>query len=199
MTPLCSRTGLVGPVPKRRWRLSWTNHCYGRNLSSLIYAPKLKNQSNEWKHPGSPRPKKVRPTQCAVKVVFIVVYDIDGVILHHALPQRQMVNVVYYCTFLQQHLRPRSGENYDSWWYGTPSFFMTMQGVTPLRRHGSLAPLAMGYSVISTVLTRYDPFAKVKGPLLGIRNNTREELIRAIGRSIWNINKMDALMVYDAF
>ena len=36
--------------------------------------------------------KKVHPTQCAVKVVFIVAYDIDGVILHHALPPRQMVN-----------------------------------------------------------------------------------------------------------
>ena len=25
-----------------------------------------------------------------------------------------------------------SGENYDTWWYRTPSFFVTMQGVTPL-------------------------------------------------------------------
>ena len=37
-------------------------------------------QSNEWKHPGSPHPKKVRTTQCAAKVMFIVVYDIDEVI-----------------------------------------------------------------------------------------------------------------------
>ena len=28
------------------------------------YEPKLKRQSNEWKHPSSPRPKKVRSTQC---------------------------------------------------------------------------------------------------------------------------------------
>ncbi|KAJ4438827.1 hypothetical protein ANN_14780 [Periplaneta americana] len=39
--------------------------------------PNLKCQSNEWKHPGSPRPKKVRPTQSAVKM-FIVAYDTDG-------------------------------------------------------------------------------------------------------------------------
>ena len=40
----------------------------------------------------SPRPKKVRPRQCAVKVMFIVAYDIDGVILQHAVPPRQTVN-----------------------------------------------------------------------------------------------------------
>ncbi|KAJ4450046.1 hypothetical protein ANN_01453 [Periplaneta americana] len=54
------------------------------------YKPNLKRQSNEWKHPGSPRPKKVRPTQSAVKEMFIVAYDIDGVILHHTVPPRQM-------------------------------------------------------------------------------------------------------------
>ena len=37
------------------------------------YEPNLKRQSNEWRHPGSPRPKKVHPIQCAVKVMFIVV------------------------------------------------------------------------------------------------------------------------------
>ena len=35
----------------------------------------------------------------------------------------------------------------------------------------------------------YDFFTKVKEPLLGTRYNTRDELIRAIGRSIRNINK----------
>ena len=47
------------------------------------YEPNLKRQSNEWTHPSSPSPKKVHPTQCAVKVMFIVAYDIDGVIPVH--------------------------------------------------------------------------------------------------------------------
>ncbi|KAJ4438904.1 hypothetical protein ANN_14858 [Periplaneta americana] len=60
------------------------------------------------------------------------------------------------------------------------------------------------FPVGSTVLTRYDPcdydlFTKMKEPLRGTRYNTRDELIRALGRSIRNINKDDALMVYDAF
>ena len=36
MAPLCSRTGLVGPVTKGKWWLSWTNHRYGQNLCSFI-------------------------------------------------------------------------------------------------------------------------------------------------------------------
>ena len=31
-------------------------------------------------------------TQSNVKVMFIVAYDTDGVILHHTVPQRQTVN-----------------------------------------------------------------------------------------------------------
>ena len=45
----------------------------------------------------------------------------------------------------------------------------------------------------------YDLFSKVKEPLRGTWNNTRYELIRAIGRSYGTTTKMDALMVYDAF
>ena len=36
MAPVCSDTKPVGPLPKGRWRLSWTNRRYGRNLGSLI-------------------------------------------------------------------------------------------------------------------------------------------------------------------
>ena len=68
------------------------------------YEPNLKCQSNEWKHPSSPHSNIVHPTQYAVKVMFIVAYDIDGVILHHAVPVRQTVNTAYCCIFLQHHL-----------------------------------------------------------------------------------------------
>ena len=126
MPSLCSCTGLVGPVPKERWQLSWANCGYGRNLGLLVET-KLEMPIN-WRFSSS---KKVCTTQCAVKVMFIVAYNTDGVILHHAVPPRQMVNAAY-CTFLVYHLCPWSGENDDTWWYRIPSFFMTMQGVTPL-------------------------------------------------------------------
>ena len=71
-----------------------------------LYEAHFKLQSNEWKHPSSPRPNKVRPTHYAAKVMFTVAYDIDEVILHHAVPPRQTVNAAYYCKFLLHHLRP---------------------------------------------------------------------------------------------
>ena len=79
---------------------------YGRNLGSLGRTQLEKFQPNEWKLPGSPHPKKVRPKQSAVQLVFIVAYDTDGVILDHAVPLWQTVNAAYYCRFLQHHLRP---------------------------------------------------------------------------------------------
>jgi len=39
----------------------------------------------------------------------------------------------------------------------------------------------------------------MKEPLRGIHYNTREAIIHAVGRSLLDINKVDALMVYDAF
>ena len=59
---------------------------------------------------------------------------------------------------------------------------------------GPLAPLTMRDSATSTLFTDtspcdYDLFVRVKGPLWATRYNTRDELIRAIGRAIRNMNK----------
>ena len=50
--------------------------------------------------------------------------------------------------------RMNSGENDDTWWYRTPSFFMTMQGVTPLLSWTSCIT-AMGDSGTYIVFTRH--------------------------------------------
>ena len=61
--------------------------------------------------------------------------------------------------------------------------------------HWPLAPLAIGDSRRSAVLTRYEsmrlrfPRQSKKKRLRGTRYNTRDELLRAKGRSIRNINK----------
>jgi hypothetical protein len=51
------------------------------------YEPHLKRQSSEWKHSSSPHPKKVHSAQGGVKLMFVVAYDIHGVILYRSLPQ----------------------------------------------------------------------------------------------------------------
>ena len=49
----------------------------------LCYQPKLKGQSNEWRHNDFRRPKKYRKEQYPLKVMFIVAYDFDGDFVTH--------------------------------------------------------------------------------------------------------------------
>ena len=157
---------------------------------ALTYEPNFKRQSNEWVHPDSPHLKKVRPTQCTVKVIFTVAYAIDGVMLHHSVPPSLRTTARSYSTTFVQ----RSGENDDTWWYRTPSFFMTVQGITPLllSRTSCAAGNGRFWNIHRTHPMSpcdYDLSAKVKESLRRARYNTRDELIRAIGRPIRNINK----------
>ena len=94
-----------------------------------LYEPHLKRQSNEWKLPGFPRAKKVRPTHSNVKEIFIVACDIEGVILHHTVPQRHTVNAAYYCSLPRKHLRPTLRRKRQHLLQRNPSSFMTMQGL----------------------------------------------------------------------
>ena len=114
--------------------------------SARSYEPNLKRQSNEWKHPDSPRAKKVRPTQCAVKVMFIMAYGIDGVILHHAVPPRQTVNAAYYCTFMQHHLRPALRRKRRHMMVQNPIILRDNARSHRCCCHGLIAPSAMGDS-----------------------------------------------------
>ena len=92
-------------------------------------------------------------------------------------------------TFVQ-----RSEENDDTWWYRTQSFFMTMQGVTPLLLSWASCAADNGrfwniHRIHPMSPCDYDTFAKVIESLRGTRYNIRNELIHVIGRSIRNINK----------
>ena len=65
------RTSLVGRVPREGD--DFLGHIVAMDETwARSYEPNLKRQSNEWKQTGSPRPKKMRPTQSAVKVMFNV-------------------------------------------------------------------------------------------------------------------------------
>ncbi|KAJ4426449.1 hypothetical protein ANN_27263 [Periplaneta americana] len=119
------------------------------------YEPNLKRQSNEWKHPGSSRPKKVRSTQSAVKEMFIVACDIAGnpIILHDNA---------------RTHTAAAVNDLLRRWQWEILEHLPYSADMSP---------------------SDYDLFTKVKEPLRGTRYNTRDELIRALGRSIRNIIK----------
>ena len=57
----------------------------------------------EWRHSGSPRPKKFRVQKSAGKVlVSIFFWDKDGILLIDYLPKGQTINAEYYSSLLVQ-------------------------------------------------------------------------------------------------
>ena len=66
------------------------------------YDPETKQQSVEWRHSGSPRPKKFPVQKSAGKVLASIVWDQDGIHLIDYLPEGQTINAEYYVSLLMQ-------------------------------------------------------------------------------------------------
>ena len=88
-------------------------------------------------------------------------YDYMHSLCHHVIQipasfySKYWVNLTVRCTNISSLPVQRSGENDDTRWYRTPTFFTRMEGVTRCC-HEPLAPLEMGDRGTSTVLTRYE-------------------------------------------
>jgi len=66
------------------------------------YDPETKQQSVEWRHSGSPRPKKLRVQKSAGQAVASIFWDQDGILHIDYLPKGQTVNAEYYSSLLVQ-------------------------------------------------------------------------------------------------
>jgi len=66
------------------------------------YDPETKQQSSQRKSPGSPRPKKARQSRSATKSMFIVFFNIRGIVHHGFVPEGQTVNAEFYCNVLRR-------------------------------------------------------------------------------------------------
>lgn len=62
-----------------------------------FFDPETKHESMMWKSPSSPSLQKARRTRSQKKMMFIIFYDADGVILCHAVPIGRTVSADYYC------------------------------------------------------------------------------------------------------
>ena len=60
------------------------------------YDPGTKQQSMEWCHSSSPRPKKFGVQISTGKVLASIFWDLYGILLIDYLPKGQTVNVEYY-------------------------------------------------------------------------------------------------------
>jgi hypothetical protein len=68
------------------------------------YDLQMKCQSNEWWCYESPRKSKFCQNPSNVTVMVILVYDCDGVIITHTVPQWQTVSAQYLCSYLEHNL-----------------------------------------------------------------------------------------------
>ena len=66
------------------------------------YDPETKRQSSQWKHAGSPRPKKARQRKSSHKLLMIPFFDSTGMIYMHWVPTGQTVNKEYYVEVLRE-------------------------------------------------------------------------------------------------
>jgi histone-lysine N-methyltransferase SETMAR len=64
--------------------------------------PETKQQSMEWRHSGSPRPKTFRVQKSAGKVLASIFWDQDDVLPTDYLPKGQTINAEYYSSLLVQ-------------------------------------------------------------------------------------------------
>ena len=59
-------------------------------------------QSSQWKHAGSPRPKKARQSKSTHKLLMISFFDSTGMMYMHWVPTGQRVNKEYYVEVLRE-------------------------------------------------------------------------------------------------
>ena len=66
------------------------------------YDPETKIQSSQWRHAGSPRPKKARQSKSTHKLLMILFFVRTGMIYMHKVPTGQTVNKEYYVEVLKE-------------------------------------------------------------------------------------------------
>ena len=66
------------------------------------YEPETMRQSSQWKHDGTPRPKKAKQSKSTHKLLMIPFFDSTGMIYMHWVPTGQTVNKEYYVEVLRE-------------------------------------------------------------------------------------------------
>ena len=68
----------------------------------LLLWPRDQRQSSQWKHTGSPRPKKARQSKSTHKLLMIPFFESTGMIYMHWVPTVQTVNKEYFVEVLRE-------------------------------------------------------------------------------------------------
>ena len=152
------------------------------------YEPELKCQSAEWRHDGSPRRQKFPHNPSPVKLMVILAYDVQGVILCHIVPRGELVNAQYYAAYLQNHLRRAARRKRLQ----LQNVIFCIIMLLHIRRFvtGIYYDAADGEALEhppyspDLSLCDYDLIPKLKAPLRGHRFRTRDDIAIAVGRRL---------------
>ena len=96
------------------------------------YDPETKRQSSQWKHAGSPRPKKARQGKSTHKLLMIPFFDSTGMIYMHWVPTGQTVNKEYYVEVLREFRK--------KFRWKRPALFNRLSGISTRAMHQSTTP-----------------------------------------------------------
>lgn len=66
------------------------------------YDPETKEQSKQWKHSGSPLPKKFRMQASAGKILATIFWDCEGILLIDYLPPKEKITGNYYAHLMKK-------------------------------------------------------------------------------------------------
>jgi hypothetical protein len=78
----------------------------GDEMGVHHYEPESKRQSMEWKHPGSPKKKKIKTQSSAGNVMLTVFWDSKGPILEDYPEKGCTINNASYSDLLANNLKP---------------------------------------------------------------------------------------------
>ncbi|GFS54520.1 uncharacterized protein TNCV_1742751 [Trichonephila clavipes] len=129
---------------------SWT---YG-------YDPETKQQSSQWKTPGSPRPNKARQVS-KIKVMLIVFFDADGIVHHEISGATENINAPYPCKvrfWAPIQILQWIGAQAAHHWYAAKSPGLSIQCRSSRAHQTALARFRSGHLRSMTLVQRVKSF-----------------------------------------
>ena len=166
------------------------------------YDPETKRQSSQWKHAGSPRPKKARQSKSTHKLLMIPFFDSTDMIYMHWVPTGQTVNKEYYVEVLTEfgkRLRRKRAALFKSGqWHFHQDNALVHNSIVVTDYLSNMGIRTVTHPPYSPDLAPSDfwIFPKLKEKLRGCRYETIEEMKEAVTKVLDPLTQED---FYGAF
>ena len=164
----------------------------------------LKSQSAEWKDKGSPRPEKARRKQGCLKVMYMICFDCQGLLLSWPVPVGTKINAEYYRFVLQDKLRPVICKKCS----GLVAQVILHHDSAPVHTAAIVTALLDSWDWEIMVHLPYSPdlppcnfhlFPRMKEILRGRRFESAEEIVLATRASLYSLDNQQYGAAFEAW